>query len=177
MLVSLDLQFLSQIFLLGLSLVIDWAIPTPLFILEPTKSLICSVFWTLSCWKVSSHPRRLGGWRQILLMNVPVHGCIHCLFDSLGSVGSMRRETAQITKLPPLNFTVSVFRVIRGAISHYTPHWSPAFSKRSAANKLQPFSSVIQSFWVWLETRGWAIWHKISRPALSQRECLCFVTC
>ncbi len=77
--------------LLGLSLVISWAIPTTLFYSCGTNSESC-LKYVLDCYPTGrstysmSHPHHPGGWQQIHFKNFWVHGSIHLPFNNMDFV-------------------------------------------------------------------------------------------
>lgn len=107
--------------LLDWSVVIDWAIQTPLFSSSGTNwpSLLQYVWITvLLRGPPKSDPHRPGGMVTDSSQDFPVHGSVHVPFDHLDSAGTMRRETvpyhdAFTSKLHCRN---GIFRVICRAI-------------------------------------------------------------
>ena len=67
----------------------------------------------------TSHPQHPGGWQQVHLKNLSVHGSIHCSFNDMKSASTTRGETAphHDTSTSKLHCWYSVIRVMCSAIS------------------------------------------------------------
>ena len=64
--------------------------------LKPIASFLCCMLWIIVLLEgpPTSHPQHPGGWQQVHLKNLSLHGSIHCSFNDMKSASTTRGETA-----------------------------------------------------------------------------------